>query len=118
LVADRIIPLNPGPRATLGPAFTVELSRPRDRRAMNHDAGYKALRREITGYLIEAGSQERQEAGPPPELPPMLPVTAHAMAPIGTIHHEQVLATELERYVELSNVSKIYPTRAGNVKVV
>ncbi len=32
LLADRIIPLNPGPRATLGPEFKVPLDRPRDAR--------------------------------------------------------------------------------------
>ena len=31
LVADRVIPLNPGPRATLGPAIAIGLPRPRDR---------------------------------------------------------------------------------------
>src|SRR3954454_13970617 len=40
LLADRIVPLNPGPRATLGPAFRVNLPRPRDRKAVNHDARY------------------------------------------------------------------------------
>ena len=35
LLADRIIPLTPGPRATLGPSFKVDLPRPRDRAAMN-----------------------------------------------------------------------------------
>ena len=37
LLADRIIPLKPGPRATLGHEFKVDLPRPRDRTAMNHD---------------------------------------------------------------------------------
>ncbi|HBF98678.1 MAG TPA: nitrate/sulfonate/bicarbonate ABC transporter ATP-binding protein, partial [Alphaproteobacteria bacterium] len=35
LLADRIIPLNPGPNATLGPDFKVDIPRPRDRAAMN-----------------------------------------------------------------------------------
>ena len=33
LLADRIIPLTPGPRATLGREFKVDLPRPRDRTA-------------------------------------------------------------------------------------
>ena len=37
LLADRVIPLNPGPRATLGPNFTVDIARPRDRAALNGD---------------------------------------------------------------------------------
>jgi nitrate/nitrite transport system ATP-binding protein len=31
LLADRIVPLNPGPGATFGPEFTVPFARPRDR---------------------------------------------------------------------------------------
>ena len=37
LLADRIIPLNPGPSATLGPEFKVGIARPRDRSALNDD---------------------------------------------------------------------------------
>ncbi len=38
MMADRIIPLETGPRARLGPSFKVDIERPRDRREMNHDA--------------------------------------------------------------------------------
>jgi nitrate/nitrite transport system ATP-binding protein len=57
LLADRIIPLNPGPGATLGPVFDVPLARPREKTAMNSNAQYKKLRNEITKYLLEVGSQ-------------------------------------------------------------
>jgi nitrate/nitrite transport system ATP-binding protein len=36
IMADRIIPLNPGPNATLGPEFPVTLPRPRDRQAIKY----------------------------------------------------------------------------------
>ena len=52
LLADRIVPLRPGPRASLGPDFQVPLSRPRDRKAINHDPAFKKLRNEITQYLV------------------------------------------------------------------
>ncbi len=54
LLADRIIPLTPGPGATLGPELYVDLPRPRHRAALNHSNEFKALRREIAGYLLEA----------------------------------------------------------------
>lgn len=57
LLADRIIPLNPGPGATLGPVFNVPLARPRERTVMNDNAQYKKLRNEITKYLMDAGSK-------------------------------------------------------------
>jgi len=52
LLADRIIPLTPGPMATLGPSFDVDLERPRDRAAINHNEKFKEIRNEITEYLI------------------------------------------------------------------
>ena len=55
LLADRIIPLKPGPDATLGPEFTVDLPRPRDAPRLNHDAAYKRLRAAITQYLMDVG---------------------------------------------------------------
>ena len=53
LLADRIVPLNPD--GTLGPSYRVELARPRNRVALNHDATYHRLRGDITRYLMDAG---------------------------------------------------------------
>lgn len=65
LLADRIIPLNPGPGATLGPDFRVDLKRPRDRTGLNHDAEFRKVRSRITGYLLQAGARHdtRMEIG-------------------------------------------------------
>jgi nitrate/nitrite transport system ATP-binding protein len=60
LLADRIIPLTPGPGATLGPSFKVSLDRPRDRKALNHDPEFKRLRALITNELL--GYNERRKA--------------------------------------------------------
>jgi nitrate/nitrite transport system ATP-binding protein len=57
LLADRIVPLTPGPRATLGPSFHVTLGRPRDRSAMNRDPAFKKLRNEITTHLLELAAR-------------------------------------------------------------
>lgn len=53
LMADRIVPLTPGPEATLGPSFINDLERPRDRAAINHNPRFKEIRNEITEYLID-----------------------------------------------------------------
>jgi len=60
LVADRIIPLSAGPRATLGPSIKVELDRPRDRKALNHDPNFKAIRKEVLSYLLGAGGHPKK----------------------------------------------------------
>jgi len=59
LLSDRIIPLKPGPRASLGPAFPVSLERPRDRKELNHDPEFKKIRGEVTSYLIEVGKEAK-----------------------------------------------------------
>ena len=56
LLADRIIPLTAGPGATLGPAFKVEIPRPRDRKSINHDPHFKQLRREIVEFMLNSKS--------------------------------------------------------------
>ncbi len=59
IVADRIIPLSAGPRATLGPSVQVDIERPRDRKALNHDPRFKAIRKEVIGYLLGDGGHKK-----------------------------------------------------------
>ncbi len=58
-LADRIIPLTAGPGATLGPSFTVDIPRPRDRKAINHDAHFKQLRRDVTEFLLNSKHDQK-----------------------------------------------------------
>jgi nitrate/nitrite transport system ATP-binding protein len=67
LLADRIIPMSAGPRATLGPSIHVGIDRPRDRKALNHDARFKAVRKEVIDYLLGPG-RKRPAAGAPERL--------------------------------------------------
>ena len=60
-LADRIIPLTAGPGATLGPSFQVEIPRPRDRKAINHDPHFKQLRREVVEFMLNS-KHERHTA--------------------------------------------------------
>lgn len=52
LLADRVIPLSAGPNATLGPSFTIDIPRPRDRKAINHNDRFKEIRRDIINWLL------------------------------------------------------------------
>lgn len=56
-MADRVIPLRPGPKATLGPEFEIEIERPRNKIALNHLGSFKKLRNEIIEYLMEIGME-------------------------------------------------------------
>lgn len=59
MVADRIIPLSAGPNATLGPSVAVDIERPRDRKALNHDPRFKEIRKEVIGYLLGSGGKPK-----------------------------------------------------------
>lgn len=56
-MADKVIPLRPGPNATLGPEFNIKIERPRDKIALNHNANFKTLRNQIIEYLMEIGAE-------------------------------------------------------------
>jgi nitrate/nitrite transport system ATP-binding protein len=62
LLSDRIIPLGAGPRASLGPATTVDIERPRDRKELNHDPRFRAIRVSVLEYLLESGKAKRAES--------------------------------------------------------
>lgn len=73
LLADRIIPLTPGPGATLGDSVTVTLARPRDRKALNHDPEFKRLRALVTNQLLGYGARRRSTVTKKLTLPDILP---------------------------------------------
>jgi len=57
LMADRILPMSAGPGAILGPSFPVVLGPTRDRRALNQDPRFKALRAEVVAWLLGPGAR-------------------------------------------------------------
>lgn len=73
LVADRVIPLLPTTPATLGTSIRVELERPRDRKAINHDPRFKALRADLIRTLLEAKDRSRVRSSRKLHLPDLLP---------------------------------------------
>ncbi len=58
-MADRVIPLTAGPRATLGPSIPITLPRPRRRAELNESYDFKQIRAEVTDYLVKASSRQR-----------------------------------------------------------
>jgi nitrate/nitrite transport system ATP-binding protein len=118
LLADRIVPLNPGPGATFGPEFVVPFERPRDRAAMNNNPAYKKLRAAITQYLMDVGVtrttgnavEDRRE------VPNVVPATFDSGPP--RAYKEAAAGPADNRYVEFYQVSKVYPTPKGPLTVV
>jgi nitrate/nitrite transport system ATP-binding protein len=73
LLADRIIPLTPGPGAHLGDSVTVTLNRPRDRKALNHDPEFKRLKALVTNQLLAYGDRRKSSVTQKLVLPNILP---------------------------------------------
>jgi nitrate/nitrite transport system ATP-binding protein len=111
LLADRIIPLTPGPNATLGPEFRVTLARPRDRTALNHDPEYRRLRAGITQYLMQAATDHGVSAEER-EAPKIVPVR------LGARRKKAAPPRSESRYVEFYDVGKVYATLKGPLTVV
>jgi nitrate/nitrite transport system ATP-binding protein len=60
-LADRIIPLTAGPRATLGPSIPIDLPRPRDRKELNHLPRFKEIRHQVIDCLLASNRRTRTE---------------------------------------------------------
>jgi len=72
-MADRIIPMKPGPNATLGPEFKINIDRPRDKTALNDNPEYKKTRNKIIEYLMDIGEERKSATGATYKLPDLTP---------------------------------------------
>ena len=109
LLADRIIALNPD--GTLGQEFRVTIPRPRDRIAMNHDEMFKILRAKVTTYLMDVGIEAKVEGAR--ILPNVTPI--HGVPAAVKDAQEGLIE---ERFLDFSQLHKIYPTPKGPLTVV
>ena len=119
LLADRIIPLLPGPKATLGKEFKVDIPRPRNRSLINQDTNFKRLRQDVTGYLMDVVA-ERSASSPTAAriLPNVIPITQMEKPPAAYQKAATSVTLNPDRYLEYSQLSKIYPSPKGPVTVV
>jgi len=138
LLADRIIPLTPGPGATLGAEFVVHIERPRDRRAVNHDPEYRKLRAEITQYLLEMAASRSLRVDEELRVPTAVPRTATKPRPdlarraaLAAVRADSAPlpqaireatghegAANTGKFAEFFHVTKVYPTPKGALTVV
>ena len=109
VLADRIVTLTPN--GTLGAEFMVNLPRPRERAAINHDPAFKALRAEVTGYLMDIAV--RTKSGDSRSLPEVTP--RHALP---SAVKDAAKSFNDHRYLQYSQLHKIYATPKGPLTVV
>jgi len=97
LLADRIIPLQAGPNATLGPSFQIDLARPRDRKAINHEPAYKQIRRNVIHYLLGEGGRRHVAVTRKLILPDLLPEDLSVPRPMIGGRRAPIRAHEVRR---------------------
>ena len=96
LLADRIIPLSAGPGATLGPSFKVELERPRDRKAINHEPQYKTIRRNVIDYLLGQSRKSHATVSRKLVLPNIEPEDPSLPRPLGGMRRVPIRRVEVK----------------------
>ena len=119
LLADRIIPLTPGPQATLGQEFKVDIPRPRDHTSLSADPKFQKLRQQITSYLIDLGAERAAETAETRKLPNIVPITLGGnKVALPRAYQKAAASPRTDRYLEFSQLEKVYPTPKGPLKVV
>lgn len=102
LLADRVIPLTAGPRATLGPSIPVTIPRPRARTAVNHNFDFKQTRLEVIDYLLKATDKRKVAMSKKISLPDLLPEDLNQPRhPFGTKRRPRRRSEEKRETVEV-----------------
>ena len=96
-LADRIIPLSAGPGATLGPSLRVNLPRPRDRKALNHDPRFKEIRREVIEFLLNSKGERNTAITKKLVLPDIEPEDLNLPRPLMGSRRLPIRRTEIKR---------------------
>jgi len=121
LLADRIIPLNPGPGATFGPEFKVDIPRPRDRVEMNSMPEAIRIRADVTNYLLEVGAERGADVAGDLNLPDVTPIDLQAKRKsleLPKAYEKAAQSINEKKYLEFVNLKKVYPTPKGPLTVV
>lgn len=119
LLADRVIALMPGPNATLGRSFDVDLPRPRDHATISGDAAFQHLRHEITAYLLDVAAERAAAQDDTRILPTVVPITLKQRGRrLPPAYHDVAGSPRADRYLDFSQLKKVFPTPKGSLTVV
>ena len=110
ILADRVIALNPD--GTLGEEFVVGLTRPRQRSELNVNPKFKRLRAEITKHLMDLGVAAKVEGSR------ILPDNIVPIHDIPKAVSEAAKSQSTDRFMQFSQLDKVYPTPKGPLTVV
>ncbi len=115
LLADRVAVLTPAPAARIERIWTVDVARPRDREAVNDDARFQHLRREIVSCLGALNASSGTVGESLVALPNVTPID---LFPLPQAYTDAAHSPVEKRYLEFFKLDKVYPTPKGPLKVV
>jgi len=115
LLADRVAVLTPAPAAKIGRVFDVNVARPRERKAINDDAAFQSLRKEIVDFLSSLNNGASNAGQSEVDLPNVTPLD---LAPPPQAYRDAAQSAVDKRYLEFFKLDKVYPTPNGPLKVV
>jgi nitrate/nitrite transport system ATP-binding protein len=120
LLADRVAVLTPAPAARIGRIWDVNVARPRDREAVNDDAAFQHLRREIVSYLSQLNAESGTVGESAIDLPKVIPLDLAPKKQDGPpqAYRDAAQSAVEKRYLEFFKLDKVYPTPKGPLKVV
>jgi nitrate/nitrite transport system ATP-binding protein len=104
LLADRVIPLTAGPKATLGPSIPIMIPRPRSRMSINTNYDFKQSRAEVVDYLLKATDKRKSAMSKKLTLPDLIPEDLDApRQPFGQKRRPRRRSEEKRETVEVFN---------------
>jgi len=103
LLADRVIPLTAGPRATLGTSIPVTIPRPRDRKTLADEPEFLRIRQELVETLLASKRQQQATVERKFVLPDIMPEDLSRRRPVlpwfgkrGPIRRSEIQSVEVE----------------------
>jgi nitrate/nitrite transport system ATP-binding protein len=85
---------------------------------MNHHPGFKKLRADVTRYLMDVGLERGAEVDTSIELPAVTPISLSGRLPKTALKAAEPKFGDLDRYLEFTRLTKVYPTPKGPLTVV
>ncbi|MEI6714880.1 MAG: ABC transporter ATP-binding protein [Verrucomicrobiota bacterium] len=82
LLADRVIPITAGPKATLGASIPVLVPRPRLRKDINSCAIFKKTRNQVIEYLLKSSAGKKMEVSKKMTVPDLIPEDLTVRRPV------------------------------------
>ena len=103
LLADRVIPLTAGPKATLGPSIPITIPQPRDRKRIAEEPEFRRVRLELVEYLLRSKTRQVTKLERKLVLPDIMPEDLSLPRPPipwfggrGPIRRNEIKTTDVE----------------------